>query len=121
MAGSPVAADGRGIAASRCCPTEAGLLLVQHPCAARVVRQRPALCGRCGPYAGTRPLPGTAYGEAEVTEPADEHFWIRVHTALASRHALLLEESYVRNAVRWHRITPENLDTAAPVSARAPC
>jgi hypothetical protein len=40
--------------------------------------------------------------EAEVTEPADDRFWIRVHTALASRHAVLLEESYVRNAARWH-------------------
>ncbi|MGX1885748.1 hypothetical protein [Streptomyces sp. NPDC055287] len=36
---------------------------------------------------------------------------IRVHAALASRHVLLLEESYVRGAARWHRIAPKNLNT----------
>ncbi|MFG2990431.1 hypothetical protein ACGFZK_14260 [Streptomyces sp. NPDC048257] len=46
-----------------------------------------------------------------MTELIDEHFWIRVHAALASQHALLLEESYVRGAARWHRITPKNLNT----------
>ncbi|MFE9837687.1 hypothetical protein ACFYP4_21510 [Streptomyces sp. NPDC005551] len=81
----------------------------QRPaCADAVVRTREL---------GLFPEPLTAspyaaeFDEAEVTEPADEHFWIRVHTALASRRALLLEESHVRNAARWHRITPENLDT----------
>ncbi|MFE7482274.1 RNA-binding protein [Streptomyces sp. NPDC057552] len=61
------------------------------------------------------PLTASPYAaesdEAEVTEPADAGFWTRVRTALASRHALLLEENHVRNAARWHRITPENLDT----------
>ncbi|MFZ4278279.1 RNA-binding protein [Streptomyces arboris] len=51
------------------------------------------------------------FDEAEVTEPADEEFWTRVRTALASRQTLLLDETYVRNAARWHRLTPENLDT----------
>lgn len=49
--------------------------------------------------------------EVEVNEAADEHFWMRVRTALAARRALLFEEGRVRNAVRWHRITQENLDT----------
>ncbi|GHH45754.1 RNA-binding protein [Streptomyces candidus] len=61
-----------------------------------------------------RPLAASPYAaefdEAEVTEPADENFWMRVRTELASRRTLLLEESYVRNAARWHRITPKNLD-----------
>ncbi|MEU4728793.1 RNA-binding protein [Streptomyces sp. NPDC023588] len=51
------------------------------------------------------------FDEAEVTEPADEDFWTRVRTALASRQALLLEETYVGNAARWHRLALENLDT----------
>ncbi|MFI8214039.1 RNA-binding protein [Streptomyces werraensis] len=79
-----------------------------RPCADAVARTR-----ELGLF--PEPLTASPYAaevdEAEVTEPADEHFWTRVHTALASRHALLIEESYVRNAARWHRITPENLDT----------
>ncbi|MEE1761323.1 RNA-binding protein [Streptomyces sp. SP18BB07] len=61
------------------------------------------------------PLTASPYAaevdEAEVTEPADEDFWTRVRTTLAARKTLLLEESYLRNAARWHRLTPENLDT----------
>ncbi|MFF5970829.1 RNA-binding protein [Streptomyces sp. NPDC012769] len=48
--------------------------------------------------------------EPEVTEAADEEFWARVRTELASRQKALLEEVYVRNVTRWHRLTPENLD-----------
>lgn len=48
--------------------------------------------------------------EAEVTEAADEDFWERVRVELASRHTLLLEECYVRNATRWHRLAASNLD-----------
>ncbi|MET4644451.1 MULTISPECIES: RNA-binding protein [Streptomyces] len=48
--------------------------------------------------------------EPDVTEAADEGFWARVRTVLASRKAVLLEEGYVRNAARFHRLTPENLD-----------
>ncbi len=49
--------------------------------------------------------------EPDVTEAADEGFWARVRTALASRQTVLLEEGYVRNAARFHRLTPENLDS----------
>lgn len=55
------------------------------------------------PYAAELEEPG-------VTEPADQDFWARVRAELASRQAVLLEETYVRNAARWHRLTPENLD-----------
>ncbi|MFK0016172.1 RNA-binding protein [Streptomyces sp. NPDC091027] len=59
-------------------------------------------------------IPASPYArqleEPEVTEAADENFWERVRTTLDSRQAVLLEESYVRNAARWHRITTENLD-----------
>ncbi|WP_254076260.1 hypothetical protein [Streptomyces sp. P3] len=75
-----------------------------QPCADAVARTR-----ELGLF--PEPLTASPYAaeadEAEVTEPADEHFWARVNAALASRHALLLEEGYVRNASRWHRITPE--------------
>ncbi|MFE7094370.1 RNA-binding protein [Streptomyces erythrochromogenes] len=50
------------------------------------------------------------FDEAEPVEPADEDFWARLRTELASRQAVLLEEAYVRNAARWHRLTTENLD-----------
>ncbi|MEW2136476.1 RNA-binding protein [Streptomyces sp. NPDC005409] len=79
-----------------------------QPCEQAVARTREL---------GLFPEPLTAspyaaeFNEAEVTEPADEDFWTRVRTALASRQTLLLEETYVANAARWHRLTPANLDT----------
>ncbi|WP_030899508.1 MULTISPECIES: hypothetical protein [unclassified Streptomyces] len=79
-----------------------------RPCADAVARTREL---------GLFPEPLTAspyaaeFDEAEVTEPADEDFWTRVRTMLASRQTLLLEETCVRNAARWHRLTPKNLDT----------
>ncbi len=48
--------------------------------------------------------------EPEAMEAADEGFWASVRTVLSARKALLLEEGYVRNAARFHRLTPENLD-----------
>lgn len=77
-----------------------------RPCADAVARTREL---------GLFPEPMTAspyaaeLEEPEVTEPADEDFWARVCTALASRQTVLLEEAYVRNAARWHRLTLENL------------
>lgn len=70
------------------------------------------------------PLTASPYAaeleEPEVTEPADEDFWTRVRTALASRQTALPEETYVRNAARWHRLTPENLAAVrASLSPRA--
>ncbi|MET9448942.1 RNA-binding protein [Streptomyces cinerochromogenes] len=60
------------------------------------------------------------FDESEVTEAADEDFWARVRTALAAGRTALLEEAYVRNAVRWHRLTAENLDAVrAGLSPRA--
>ena len=79
-----------------------------RPCADAVARAR-----ELGLF--PEPLTASPYAaeldEAEVTDPADEDFWTRVRTALASRKALLLEENHVRNAARWHRLTPENLDS----------
>ncbi|MEU6670436.1 RNA-binding protein [Streptomyces sp. NPDC046727] len=78
-----------------------------RPCADAVARTREL---------GLFPEPMTASphaaecDEAEVTEPADEDFWARVRRELAARQTALLEETYVRNAARWHRLTPENLD-----------
>ncbi|UFR00117.1 RNA-binding protein [Streptomyces sp. Go40/10] len=57
---------------------------------------------------------------SEVTEAADEDFWVRVRTALAARQTVLLEEVHVRNAPRWHRLTAGNLDAVrAGLSPRA--
>uniref|UniRef100_UPI003C7B0F9E RNA-binding protein n=1 Tax=unclassified Streptomyces TaxID=2593676 RepID=UPI003C7B0F9E len=78
-----------------------------RPCADAVARTR-----ELGLFPEVMPASpyGTQLEEPEVTEAADEYFWERVRTTLASRQAVLLEESYVRNAARWHRITTENLD-----------
>ncbi|MEU5158030.1 hypothetical protein AB0G74_00230 [Streptomyces sp. NPDC020875] len=57
------------------------------------------------------PLAASPYdAEPEVTEAADEDFWTSVRTELAARRGLLLEETRVVNAARWHRLTTENLD-----------
>ncbi len=79
-----------------------------RPCADAVVRTREL---GLFPEALTASPCAAEADEAEVTEPADENFWTRVRTALASQQTLLLEETHVRNAARRHRLTPENLDT----------
>ncbi|MFD5483653.1 RNA-binding protein [Streptomyces hawaiiensis] len=79
-----------------------------RPCADAVARTR-----ELGLFA--EPLTASPYAaeidETEVIEPADEDFWTRVRTALGPRQTLLLEETYVCNAARWHRLTQENVDT----------
>ncbi|MGW4545079.1 RNA-binding protein [Streptomyces violaceorubidus] len=56
-------------------------------------------------------LPGSPYAaEPEVTEVADEGLWASVCTELVARQGLLLEETHIVNATRWHRLTTENLD-----------
>lgn len=78
-----------------------------RPCADAVARTR-----ELGLF--PEPLAASPYAvefeEPEVTEVAEERFWARVRTALAARQTALLEEGYVRNAARWHRLTAENLD-----------
>ncbi|MFB7429066.1 RNA-binding protein [Streptomyces hydrogenans] len=56
-------------------------------------------------------LSGSPYAaEPEVTEAADEGFWASVCTELVARQGLLLEETHIVNATRWHRLTTKNLD-----------
>jgi small subunit ribosomal protein S1 len=78
-----------------------------RPCADAVARTQ-----KLGLF--PEPLPASPYAaesdEPEVTEAANENFWTRVRATLASRQTALLEETYVRNATRWYRITAENLD-----------
>ncbi|MFD3695215.1 RNA-binding protein [Streptomyces sp. NPDC058646] len=78
-----------------------------RPCTEAVARTR-----KLGLF--PEPLAASPYAaeleEREVTEAAGEDFWARVHMQLASRPTVLLEETYVGNAARWHRLTPENLD-----------
>ncbi|MCB5166480.1 RNA-binding protein [Streptomyces bambusae] len=57
------------------------------------------------------PLPASPYAaEPEPAEPADDAFWARLRTDLATRRTALLEEGHVHNAARWHRLTPDGLD-----------
>ncbi|WP_200211522.1 hypothetical protein [Micromonospora coerulea] len=51
-----------------------------------------------------------ALTEDASARPADSGFWDEVATIAVERGAVLLEEGYVYNAARWHRITTSNLD-----------
>ncbi|MCL6737036.1 hypothetical protein [Streptomyces neyagawaensis] len=75
-----------------------------QPCTDAVARTR-----ELGLFA--EPVETSPYAaEPEVTEAADEGFWALVRIELAARHGLLLEETLVVNATRWHRLTTENLN-----------
>ncbi|WP_232247251.1 RNA-binding protein [Kitasatospora azatica] len=57
------------------------------------------------------PLSVSPYEPEEPGEqrPADETFWARLRHLLLDR-TLLLEEGYVHNATRWHRLAPDTLE-----------
>ncbi|MFJ1708861.1 S1 RNA-binding domain-containing protein [Kitasatospora sp. NPDC088346] len=48
--------------------------------------------------------------EPGVQRPADEDFWARLRWSVAMRQAAILEEGYLHNASRWHRLTEGTLD-----------
>ncbi|MFJ9576169.1 S1 RNA-binding domain-containing protein [Streptomyces sp. NPDC101191] len=48
--------------------------------------------------------------EPGVQRPADEDFWARLRWSIAMRRAAILEEGYLHNASRWHRLTEDTLD-----------
>lgn len=50
------------------------------------------------------------FDEPGVQRPADEDFWARLRWSVAVRQAVVLEEEYVGNASRWHRLTEHTLD-----------
>ncbi|MEV1023158.1 RNA-binding protein [Streptomyces sp. NPDC050264] len=50
------------------------------------------------------------FDEKDEKPAADEAFWADVGTELTARQSLLLEETYVLNATRWHRLTNDTLD-----------
>ncbi|MEU7116668.1 RNA-binding protein [Streptomyces sp. NPDC046182] len=78
-----------------------------RPCADAAARTREL---GLFPEATTASPYSAQFDEPEVTEAADENFWERVRTTLNSRQTALLEETYVGNAARWHRLTTENLE-----------
>ncbi|MGV9453763.1 S1 RNA-binding domain-containing protein [Streptomyces sp. NPDC003635] len=60
-------------------------------------------------------LPASPYepdldDEPGEQRPADEDFWDRLRWSVATREAAVLEEEYVENASRWHRLTEDTLD-----------
>ncbi|MCX4564780.1 RNA-binding protein [Streptomyces albogriseolus] len=76
-----------------------------QPCTDAVARTR-----ELGLFA--EPLAASPYAaEPEVKEAAYEGFWASVRTELAARRGLLLEETVIVNATRWHRLTTENLNS----------
>ncbi|MFE1288266.1 S1 RNA-binding domain-containing protein [Streptomyces sp. NPDC058751] len=50
------------------------------------------------------------FDEPGVQRPADEDFWALLHWSIAMRQAAILEEGYLHNASRWHRLTEDTLD-----------
>ncbi|MEV5840259.1 S1 RNA-binding domain-containing protein [Nocardia sp. NPDC052112] len=42
--------------------------------------------------------------------PADDLFWARLHWYIATHQAVVLEEGYIHNASRWHRLTIDTVD-----------
>ncbi|WP_431926418.1 hypothetical protein [Nonomuraea jabiensis] len=55
--------------------------------------------------------------DAARRRPADDAFWAELHVLVSSQGAVLLEEGYLSNASRWHRIT---LDEVTPTRSRLP-
>ncbi|MFG3286303.1 RNA-binding protein [Streptomyces sp. NPDC048111] len=49
--------------------------------------------------------------EDGVLRPGDDAFWAGLHSAVGCGRAGLLEEMYVQNASRWHRLTCDTIDT----------
>ncbi|MFI8092944.1 S1 RNA-binding domain-containing protein [Streptomyces sp. NPDC086080] len=60
------------------------------------------------------------FDEPGVQRPANENFWARLRWSIAMRQAALLEEEYVGNVSRWHRLTENTLDAVrAKLTPRA--
>ncbi|MDT0468503.1 S1 RNA-binding domain-containing protein [Streptomyces gibsoniae] len=56
----------------------------------------------------------------DVQRPADDDFWAVLRWAVATCRAGILEETYIEGASRWHRLTPDTIDTVrAGLSPRA--
>ncbi|WP_406356113.1 S1 RNA-binding domain-containing protein [Streptomyces sp. NBC_01635] len=43
--------------------------------------------------------------------PADDEFWAHLRWSMHGSNARVLEEQYAYNSERWHRLTPDNIDT----------
>ncbi|MDX3638568.1 S1 RNA-binding domain-containing protein [Streptomyces sp. MB09-02B] len=43
--------------------------------------------------------------------PADADFWGRLRWSVSAHRATYLEETYAANASRWHRLTPDSIET----------
>ncbi|EHR60329.1 S1 RNA-binding domain-containing protein [Saccharomonospora cyanea] len=60
------------------------------------------------------------FDESGPQRPADEDFWARLRWSIAIQQAAILEEGYVGNASRWHRLTENTLDAIrARITPRA--
>ena len=45
-----------------------------------------------------------------VQRPADADFWARLLWSVSAYRAIFLEETYLENASRWHRLTRDNIE-----------
>ncbi|MFC8895577.1 RNA-binding protein [Streptomyces cinereoruber] len=48
--------------------------------------------------------------EDGVLRPGDDDFWAGLHRTVTGGRSVLLEEIYVQNASRWHRLTSDTVD-----------
>jgi len=51
-----------------------------------------------------------AFDEPGIQRPADDDFWARLSWCVAAGEAAILEEGFVGNASRWHRLTRDTID-----------
>lgn len=109
-------------ARQRCMVPPGGRRKILGACRVGPAPVRRQQCGRAAALARTRALglfpermDASPYDfvldQQHVQRPADADFWARLRWVVSSYRATFLEETYVRNASRWHRLTYENIET----------
>ncbi len=79
-----------------------------RPCEEALVRTR--ALGLFPERLDSSPYDMETHGD-NVQRPGDDDFWARLHWAVATYGAGLLEETYIEGASRWHRLTHNTIDT----------
>ncbi|SFS64546.1 S1 RNA-binding domain-containing protein [Streptomyces sp. ok210] len=79
-----------------------------RPCETAVARTR--ALGLFPERIDASPYDFEAEGEGPQ-RPADDEFWAQLRWSMAGTNARVLEEQSVYNSGRWHRLTPDNIDS----------
>ena len=79
-----------------------------QPCEAAVARTRSL--GLFPERVDASPYDFAPDDPQQVQRPADADFWARLRWAVSAHRATFLEETYVDNASRWHRLSRDNIE-----------